>query len=187
MQKRVEGENDIQGEVWLTPGPGFQESSPSRITQDLTPRDESWQHVRSVTCQGHMLGTQSPRCLLKPGVIQAPSTEHTQSPRPPEENQIVYTNGFSTMSHSYDSGSFMSQCRVLFTSHDLRQEAGTTLVSRPFPGCTVSSRLCSLISAWPHGPVADHPVPLSPVCAELQGDILYLFLVTFGKYISHSL
>ena len=90
MQKRVEGENDVQGEVWLTPGPGFRESSPSRITQDLTPRDESWQHVRSVTCQGHMLGTPSPRCFLKPGHLGTFYLAHTKSQTPRRKPNCVY-------------------------------------------------------------------------------------------------
>ena len=148
MQKRVEGENDIQGEIWLTPGPGFQESSPSRITQDLTPSDESWQHGRRVTCQGHMLGTQSPRCLLKPGPLDTFYPAHTNSQTPRKKPKYVY-KWFQHNEPLLQFREFHVSCMVLFTSHVVRQEAGTTLVSRPLQ-VAQSPAICVPLSL--HGP-----------------------------------
>lgn len=169
-KKRVEGENDIQGEIWLTPGPGFQESSPSRITQDLTP------HVMA-TCEkcylpGTHVGDSKSQVFIEAWSLRylLPSTHKFPDP---QKNQSMHTNGFTQLNSLCHNlgvsclmyGSVEQPCsQVGGWDHTCKQA---------FTGCTVSSHLCSH-SAWPYRPVADHPV-LSPQCVQSFRETFSIF------------
>lgn len=120
MQKRVEGENDIQGEVWMTPWPGFQESSPSRFYTGLNP--QGWVMATCEKCYlpGTHVGDSKSQVFTEAWSLRhfLPSTHKV--PDPQKKTKLCLQMVSAQWATLNDSGSFRSQCRVLFTNHVLR-------------------------------------------------------------------